>query len=148
MGIVRGPIFSPKLITKVWFEDKYALFYNDKIEGGLSKPKLAYFSEHPFISFNKAYAPQYFRDVLAICTQSGFVPKIQHECNNVGSIIQLVRNGFGQTILPVSVAKNYNFKEIAFLQFELKTKVLLVYPTEFSNPITYSAIQYLEENEL
>ncbi|QDO95385.1 LysR family transcriptional regulator [Formosa sediminum] len=145
LGIVRAPLVSTKIDSKLWFKDSYVLIFNaNKINksGDLSE-----FKNEVFVFFNKDYAPSYYNALLEICAKYGFVPNIVHESNNINSIIQLVRNGLGVSIIPRSLKKSHNYPELSFVDLDCNftTNVLLAKPRQKDSKITESAVSFLLE---
>lgn len=146
LGILRAPLQSAKINTQLWYRDGYALVYNKDIYQLKSEMELKKFKDETFVFFNKDFAPHYHNSLLEICASYGFKPNVVHESNNINSIIQLVKNGLGFSIVPTSVVKNHNYKELAFkvlTNTTLFTEVLLATPDGQSSEITQAAIQFL-----
>ncbi|GIZ07998.1 LysR family transcriptional regulator [Flavobacterium sp. UMI-01] len=148
LGIIRAPLHSPKISSQLWFKDSFSLVYNTNHYHLATETDIPSLSESTFVFFNKDYAPQYYENLLQICAFYGFSPKVVHETNNVSSIIQLVKNGLGVSIVPTSVLRNYLFPELG--SFELKsmqlfTDILLASPKEHPSEITQKAIAFLEK---
>lgn len=148
LGILRGPLLSPKIETIPWFKDGYALVYNKQLQTIKKETDISNLSKATFVFFNKAYAPQYYQSLLAICAKYGFVPNVVHEANNINSIIQLIKKGLGVSILPASIAENYDYEAVHFYplkNIDLFTEVLLTIPRGESSKITQKAIETLLE---
>jgi len=148
LGILRGPLLSSKIETIRWFKDGYALVYNTKLQVVESEEDIIKLSKANFAFFNKEYAPQYYQSLLEICAKYGFVPNVVHESNNINSIIQLVKKGLGVSILPASIAENYQEEAVGFYpikKVDLFTEVLLTTPKGISSIITEMAIKKLME---
>jgi DNA-binding transcriptional LysR family regulator len=146
LGILRAPLYSTKLYAKTWFTDKYALIYNKQLIQIESEEDMRSLAEQKFVFFNKEYAPQYYQTLIEICASYGFTPNVVHESNNVSSIIQLVRNGLGVSIVPSSLSKSHAADELAFKPLAnstLTTDVLLVTPKDEPSKITEAATLYL-----
>lgn len=146
LGIIRGPLKSPRLTSHVWFKDSFSVVYNRKRTQLKSEKEFGGLKEETFIFYNQNYAPHYYETLLQICARFGFTPIVTHESNNVGSILQLVKEGLGTSILPTSVAKNNIHKEIGFI--ELKSvneisEVLFVTPKNEISVISQYAIKFL-----
>lgn len=146
LGILRAPILSPRIESDVWFKDGYALVYHTESLKIESEEDIERLSQETFVFFNRTYAPHYYESLLEICARYGFTPNVVHESNNIGSIIQLVRNGLGVSIVPASVARIHTYPEIAYWELtkvELHTQVLLARPKGEDSLITQSAIDFL-----
>lgn len=146
LGILRGPILSPKITTIPWFKDGYALVHNLQLQRIEKESDISNLSKATFVFFNKNYAPQYYQSLLAICAKYGFVPNVVHEANNINSIIQLVKKGLGVSILPASIAENYDYPAVNFYplkNIDLFTEVLLTLPKGEVSKITKKAVDVL-----
>ncbi|MDI1306250.1 MAG: LysR family transcriptional regulator [bacterium] len=146
LGIIRAPLKSPKIQTQLWFRDSFSIVYNKDFIKVTSEKDIVKLSEENFVFFNKDYAPHYYDSLLEICANFGFVPKVVHESNNVASIIQLVKNGLGLSIVPSNVLKSHVYPEIGYFELEklnLHTDVLLATPKGDDSEITRSAISFL-----
>lgn len=143
LGIIRAPLISTKIISKLWFKDSYSLVFNNNLNKNIAS--LVDMKDSVFVFFNKDYAPVYYNSLVEICSQYGFVPNVVHESNNINSIIQLVRNGLGISIVPSSLKNSHTYAELSFLDLDNKfsTDVLLATPKNEESEITDSAVSFL-----
>ncbi len=143
LAIIRAPLTSTKITSKLWFKDYYSLVFNNNLLKNVEG--LADMKDKVFVFFNKDYAPVYYNSLIEICSQYGFIPNIVHESNNINSIIQLVRNGLGVSIVPSSLKKSHIYPEVTFLDLDNKfsTDVLLATPKNDASESTHSAISFL-----
>lgn len=146
LGIIRSPVKSPKIKSQLWFKDGFSMVYNKghiKINSEKEIPNL---KDETFVFFNKDYAPHYHEVLLELCAFYGFTPKVVHESNNINSIVQLVKNGLGISIVPSNIAKNNPHPEIGFIELKkvnLFTDVSLITSKEDDSEITKSAVDFL-----
>ena len=148
LGILRAPLQSANVDTELWYNDGYALVYNKDLFQLKSEKELKNFKDETFVFFNKDFAPHYHNSLMEICAGYGFTPNVVHESNNINSIIQLVKNGLGFSIVPTSVVKNHNDKELAFKvlkDIKLYTEVLLATPKGERSEITQAALRFLKQ---
>jgi len=146
LGILRAPMTSTQLKSDLWFRDTYSIVYNKKIVQIQSEKEIKKLENEVFVFFNKDSAPHYYNSLLEICSGYGFSPNVVHESNNIVSIIQLIKNGLGISIVPSSLSKNYESEDIGFLELKkvkLSTEVLLVSPRYENSEITNSAVAFL-----
>ena len=143
LGIIRAPLMSTKIDSKLWFKDSYSLVFNNNLIKNVEG--LAEVKDQVFVFFNKDYAPVYYNSLVQICSQYGFIPNIVHESNNINSIIQLVRNGLGVSIVPSSMKNCHRYSELSFLDLgnTLTTDVLIATPKKVESEISDSAISFL-----
>ena len=146
MGIIRSPIQSPKIKSHLWFKDGFSLVYNKNSIQIKSENDILKLKNETFVFFNKDYAPHYHEVLLELCAFYGFTPKIIHEANNINSIVQLVKNGLGISIVPSNIAKNNEVSEIGFIELKkvsLYTNVSIITAKEDESEITKSAFDFL-----
>lgn len=151
LGIVRAPLHSPKIQTQLWFKDSFSLVFNRNKYNITSEADLEKLKEETFVFFNKEYAPRYYDNLLEICSKYGFEAKVVHESNNISSIIQLVKNGLGISIVPTNVVKNSTDAELGFVelkQSQLFTDILLATPKGNLSEIAKVAIEFLTNQNL
>ncbi|GMQ23392.1 LysR substrate-binding domain-containing protein [Algoriphagus sp. oki45] len=95
------------------------------------------FSDESFILFSSDYSNFYYEQILGICRDAGFSPRIKHKSVHALTIFRLVENGLGVAIVPTSLKEGYElnvrFMEIpAITQF---TELSLIWKLENRNPV-------------
>lgn len=146
MGIIRSPIHSPKIKSHLWFKDGFSLAYSKNFFQIKSENEILKLKDETFVFFNKDYAPHYHEVLLELCAFYGFTPKIIHEANNINSIVQLVKNGLGISIVPSNIAKNNQDSNIGFIELKkvnLFTDVSIITSKEDDSEITKAAVEFL-----
>lgn len=146
LGIIRSPVKSPKIKSQLWFQDGFSVVYNKNQIQINSEKEIPNLKDETFVFFNKDYAPHYHEILLELCAFYGFTPKVVHESNNINSIVQLVKNGLGISIVPSNIAKNNSDPEIGFIELKkvsLYTDVSLITSREDDSEITRSAVDFL-----
>ena len=128
LGIIRSPIKSPKIKSQLWFRDGFSVVFNKNLIKINSEKDIPNLENETFVFFNKDYAPHY------------------HEANNINSIVQLVKNGLGISIIPSNVAKDNQDPDLGFIELKkvnLLTDVSLITSKEDYSEITQSAVAFL-----
>jgi len=146
LGIIRSPVKSPKIKAQLWFKDGFSVVYNKSLIQIKSEEEIPKLKDETFVFFNKDYAPHYHDVLLELCAFYGFEPQVVHESNNINSIVQLVKNGLGISIVPSNIAKNNKDVEIGFIELKkvnLFTDVSLITSKEDDSEITKSAVAFL-----
>ena len=146
LGIIRSPVKSPKIKSQLWLQDGFSVVYNKNQIQINSEKEIPNLKDETFVFFNKDYAPHYHEILLELCAFYGFTPKVVHESNNINSIVQLVKNGLGISIVPSNIAKNNTDAEIGFIELKkvnLFTDVSLITSKEDNSEITKSAVEFL-----
>ncbi len=67
---------------------------------------LAALSEQPFILFSRKGSPDYHARIVEICRQQGFVPRLQHEGRHWLSVVSLVAQGLGVSLVPAAFERS------------------------------------------
>lgn len=63
---------------------------------------LAELRDEPFILFSRKGSPDYHARIVEACRQQGFYPRLQHEGRHWLSVVSLVAQGMGVSIVPAS----------------------------------------------
>jgi DNA-binding transcriptional LysR family regulator len=146
LGVVRAPVSSAKIETKVWFRDSFSFIFHPSNTVIKKEKDLIKLRDETFVFFNKDYAPSYYTALIEICASIGFKPQIIHESNNVSSIVQMVSNGLGVSIIPSSVLRNQKnpiVKSIKIQRSRFHTDVLIARPKHAKSIITDEVIKFL-----
>jgi DNA-binding transcriptional LysR family regulator len=146
LGIIRSPLKSVEIKTILWFRDSFSVVFNKKNIKMKSEKDIEKLKNETFVFFNRQYAPQYYDSLIEICAHYGFTPKVVHESNNISSILQLVKNGLGASIVPTTVLKNYIDSNLGFIELKksnLYTDVLLATSKYDNSEITKCAVSFL-----
>jgi DNA-binding transcriptional LysR family regulator len=146
LGIIRSPVKSPKIKSQLWFQDGFSVVYCKRLIQITTEEEISGLKDETFVFFNKDYAPHYHEVLLELCAFYGFTPKVVHESNNINSIVQLVKNGLGISIVPSNIARNNSDPEIGFIELKkvnLFTDVSLITSKEDESEITRSAVEFL-----
>lgn len=125
---------------------RFSVVYSKRLIQIKSEEEISNLKDEIFVFFNKDYAPYYHEVLLELCAFYGFIPKVVHESNNINSIVQLVKNGLGISIVPSNIAKNNQDPEIGFIELKkvnLFTDVSLITSKEDDSEITKSAADFL-----
>ncbi len=100
ISIIRGRFPSKDILQRLFFQDELCVVGPNNVE--MNKEKI---TRADYISFNRDYAPEFYRLSLDFCKEIGFEPKVKHHCNNMNAILELVKLGLGYTIAPLSTVE-------------------------------------------
>lgn len=138
LGFVRLASVPDDLQIKPVLRDSFSLVVpeNHPIHD-LDFRSVSQFSEESFILFSSDYSNYYYEQILSICRDSGFSPKIRHKSVHALTIFRLVENGLGVAIVPSSLKEGYDlsvrFMEIPGIpQF---TELSVIWKPENRNPV-------------
>lgn len=96
-----------------------------------------------FILFPNEQSQLYYQQILSLCADQGFAPKVAHRSIHAPTIFRLVENGMGLSIIPTSLAAG-NHPNIKFIELKgipQQTALYAVWKKENTNP----AFPYLLE---
>ena len=103
VGLVHTDRLPPALASQPLYTEPFLaclpathpLAAQDEIE-------LASLSGEPFILFSRKGSPDYHARIVDICRQHGFYPRLQHEGRHWLSVVSLVAQGLGVSIVPAA----------------------------------------------
>ena len=82
-----------------------------------SAPTLAHFSAQRFIFFSRHVSPVYYEILLSMCISAGFFPKAVDETRHWLSILSLVSQNMGVSLVPACM-RHCGLPDLHFLEFE------------------------------
>ncbi|TDQ19414.1 LysR family transcriptional regulator [Algoriphagus boseongensis] len=137
LGFVRLSSVPQDLKMKGVFRDTFSLVVPDNHPIGEKDFKsVGQFSEESFILFSSDYSNFYFEQIMSICRNSGFSPKIKHKSVHALTIFRLVENGLGVAIVPSSLKEGYDLK-VRFMEIPgipQFTELSVIWKPENRNP--------------
>ena len=86
-------------------------------DGKAKQPALTAFKDEPFIFFSRHVSPVYYEILLSMCISAGFFPKAVHETRHWLSILSLVSQDMGVSIVP-DCMKHCGLPNLRFIEFE------------------------------
>ena len=137
LGFVRLASVPEDLEIKPVFKDKFSLVVpeNHPIHDQNFK-SVSQFSEESFILFSSDYSNYYYEQIMGICRDAGFSPKIRHKSVHALTIFRLVENGLGVAIVPSSLKVGYdlNVRFIEIHGISQFTELSVIWKPENRNP--------------
>jgi DNA-binding transcriptional LysR family regulator len=121
MGFVRLASVPDDLVMKPVLRDSFSLVVPESHPIPVQDfQSISQFRDDSFILFSSDYSNYYYEQILSICKDSGFSPKIRHKSVHALTIFRLVENGLGVAIVPTSLKDGYDlnvrFMEIPGIQ--------------------------------
>ncbi|HVJ89451.1 MAG TPA: LysR substrate-binding domain-containing protein [Labilithrix sp.] len=103
VGFVRAPLIEPNLASRVVRREPLVIVMPaDHALGSRKRISLGALSEEPFVSFPRSRGPAFFDQLMRLCNDAGFTPRIVQEAPQL-DLVSLVAAGFGVAIVPSSV---------------------------------------------
>ena len=104
VGFIRPPVASSDLqLTAVRREPLIAALPADHRLCGVAELSLAHLRNEPFLLFPRRVGPGYVDLVLSACLEAGFSPRVDHEVDDMQTIVSLVSAGLGVGLVPEPV---------------------------------------------
>jgi DNA-binding transcriptional LysR family regulator len=137
LGFVRLASVPKDLVMKPVFRDTFSLVVPEHHPVNSSDfLTVSQFKEESFILFSSDYSSYYYDQIISICSDSGFSPKIRHKSVHALTIFRLVENGLGVAIVPTSLKHGYNLK-VRFMEIPgipQFTELAAIWKPENRNP--------------
>jgi len=106
IGFVRGVDPDPRLrLEEVAREPLRMALPRDHRLARRARVPLRALADEPWVLFPRAIAPQLHAQVLRLCGEAGFAPRVVQESREVSTTIGLVGAGVGVTIVPAAVQR-------------------------------------------
>jgi DNA-binding transcriptional LysR family regulator len=137
LGFVRLASVPDGLEIKPVFRDTFSLVVPENHSISNSEFRsVSQFSEESFILFSSDYSNHYYEQIMGICRDAGFSPKIRHKSVHALTIFRLVENGLGVAIVPSSLKAGYALK-VRFMELQdisQFTELSVIWKPENRNP--------------
>ena len=66
---------------------------------------LAQLRDEPFVLFSRQGSPDYYARIIEMCTAHGLRPRVRHEVRHWLSVVSLVGQGFGVSVVPAALER-------------------------------------------
>ncbi|KQW43821.1 MULTISPECIES: LysR family transcriptional regulator [unclassified Roseateles] len=107
LGLVHTDRLPPTLISQPLYSEPFlACLPANHPAAKLKEIPLALLSDQPFILFSRKGSPDYHARIVEICRQHGFYPRLQHEGRHWLSVVSLVAQGMGVSIVPAAFQRS------------------------------------------
>ena len=149
LGFVRLASVPSDLEMKVVLRDSFSLVVPmDHPISASDFHSVSQFSEESFVLFSSDYSNYYYEQIIGICRDAGFSPKIRHKSVHALTIFKLVENHMGVAIVPTSIKEgfelNVRFMEIPNIwQF---TELSAIWKAKNRNPALKKVLPLISSN--
>ncbi len=138
LGFVRLASVPEDLEMKPVFRDTFSLVVpaDHRIQSD-EFASVGQFADESFILFSSDYSNYYYEQILGICRDAGFMPRIKHKSVHALTIFRLVENGLGVAIVPTSLKEGYDLK-VRFMEIpgiSQFTELSVIWKPENRNPV-------------
>ncbi|MBS4070013.1 MAG: LysR family transcriptional regulator [Algoriphagus sp.] len=146
LGFVRLASVPEDLEMKSVFRDTFSLVVpSDHPIQAKSFKSVGQFAAESFVLFSSDYSNYYYEQILGICRDAGFMPKIKHKSVHALTIFRLVENGLGVAIVPTSLQKGYDLK-VRFMEIpgiSKFTELSVIWKPENRNPVLCKVLEMI-----
>ncbi|WP_425635750.1 LysR family transcriptional regulator [Algoriphagus yeomjeoni] len=137
LGFVRLASVPSDLEMKVVLRDSFSLVVpKDHPINAAEFHSVNQFKDESFVLFSSDYSNLYYEQIIGICRDAGFSPKIRHRSVHALTIFKLVENGMGVAIVPTSLKEGYELN-VRFMQIPhipQFTELSAIWKAENRNP--------------
>jgi DNA-binding transcriptional LysR family regulator len=121
IGFLRPPVDEGSLVVEtVMREPLVAALPEGHPLSGRSEVPLRELARERFVLFPRAVAPGFYDEIVALCRDSGFSPRVAQEATQQQTIVSLVAGGVGVALVPASV-RNLRRLGVRYAELEERT---------------------------
>ncbi|WP_165748567.1 LysR substrate-binding domain-containing protein [Cellulophaga sp. Z1A5H] len=118
VGFMRSNSVTSNMQLKLVYSENFSLVLpEDHPIDSANFTNIGTLSEESFILFPNENSPLYYQQILNLCAEYGFSPKISHKSIHGPTIFKLVENKMGIAIVPNSLRDDFNYK-IKFIELK------------------------------
>lgn len=149
LGFMRSNHVGPEYHIRSVYKETFSLVLpkNHPIDTE-TFVNMAQFKDEAFILFPNDQSQLYYQQIINLCADQGFAPKIAHRSIHAPTIFKLVAYGMGISIVPSSLA-NVENKEIKFIELKAitqRTELYAVWKKKNHNPALPYLLEMLVKN--
>jgi DNA-binding transcriptional LysR family regulator len=68
--------------------------------------RLAQLADDPFVLFARSASPDYYARIIDMCREAGFYPRVRHEVRHWLSVVAVVAQGMGVSVVPAPLQRS------------------------------------------
>ncbi|KIO77017.1 transcriptional regulator [Pedobacter lusitanus] len=144
LGFMRSNQVGQDMMIKSVYKETFTLVLPADYPLSVSNFKhVGELKDEYFILFPNDQSQLYYQQIVNLCADQGFTPKLSHRSIHAPTIFKLVENGMGLSIIPTSLAtsENRGVKFIELKNIPQQTELYAVWKKSNDNP----ALPYLLE---
>lgn len=138
IGIVRSAVSEPGLRVECFLPESLVLALPETHRlSAQTQVSLCDLADESFILFPAKMGPVFYEQIIHLCQQAGFRPKVEQEAVQMHTIIGLVAAGLGIAIIPASL-QNFHRSGVIYrpLQEQIpKTGLYLAWRQHDTSPV-------------
>jgi DNA-binding transcriptional LysR family regulator len=107
LGFVHTQRVPPELQTGLVRADKFLCCVNaSHALAQRRKVSLLQLRDEPFVLFSRQASPDYYTRIIEMCSALGFYPRVRHEVRHWLSVVSLVSQGMGVSVVPAPLERS------------------------------------------
>jgi len=146
IAFIRSPILAADIAIHPIFQESFSLIlpHSHPIDSE-NKIRLLELADEPFIGLSRYGDLAVKNAVLNICGRAGFIPKIVHEAGHISTIVQLVENNLGYSIIPsgIKTAIKTKVKFFELNEFPERSEISLAFIPDNLSKIAQLAVDLI-----
>jgi DNA-binding transcriptional LysR family regulator len=138
IGFIREPLPDKNICSKVIFEESIALILPENHPITQENfTSLAQVKDESFILLPRLSGTTYHDMLSQMCEKSGFLPNVVHESNYGATILKLVEQNLGVSLMPISYkySSAMRVKFIDLNRFSERTQLSIAWRRDDTNPL-------------
>jgi DNA-binding transcriptional LysR family regulator len=121
VGVVRSAIIEPGLSTECVLQESLVLALSQTHPlSAQTKVSLSTLADELFILFPAKLGPVFYEQIIQLCQQAGFRPKVAQEAVQMQTIVGLVAAGMGIAFVPASM-QNFHRSGVVYKPLQEQT---------------------------
>lgn len=106
LGFIRQPVLNPKLEIRSLLKEPFVVAVPaNHVFAQREHIELSAIADEDLVSFSREQAPAIHLQLLKMCEESGFAPRIVQEVYPMSTLVGLVASGIGVAIVPESMSR-------------------------------------------
>jgi DNA-binding transcriptional LysR family regulator len=149
LGVIRPPVTGTEsLALRVIWSEPFVIALPQTHR--LAKQKriaLESLSEESFLQVPRRLGPGFYDEMMRVCAQAGFAPKVVQEARSTQTIVSLISGGMGVSIVPGSL-QSYQRAGVVYRPLKPpvpKTDLAVIWQPEDSRPALRSFLKIIWE---
>lgn len=107
LGFVHTRRVPPELQTELVYADRFLCCVNaSHALARRRKVSLLHLRDEPFVLFSREASPDYYTRIIEMCGAQGFYPRVRHEVRHWLSVVSLVAQGMGVSVVPAPLERS------------------------------------------
>jgi DNA-binding transcriptional LysR family regulator len=146
IGFIRTPIDVKDIIINPIYKETFSLILSKSHPLSTRKNiPLKKLADEPYIGFSPKCPPPLSKSVMSICNKAGFSPKVIHRALQINSIVKLVENNIGYSIIPIGPKAVFkeNVKFFELKNYQERAEISLAYNPKLHDEISKKIVDLI-----